>query len=293
MKRVLLFLLTNFAVMAVITIISRVFGLDNYMTEFGIDYKALAIYSFLWGSVGSIIALFMSKSAAKRSMGVEIIENPSNDTESWLVETVRRQSERAGIGMPEVGIFQSAGPNAFATGANRNNALVAVSSGLLDQMTREEAEAVMGHEISHVANGDMITMTLLQGILNAFVLFISRVIGFVMSSASKGRGGSVRAGNFIGTMIAQFVLGFLAALIIKWFSRYREFHADAGGAKLSGSMNMINALKALQRVSEPQPLKGQFVGFGVSGVKSTVAKLFSTHPPLEDRIAALEKKDYQ
>jgi heat shock protein HtpX len=234
----------------------------------------------------------MSKSAAKRSMGVEVIEHPSNDQEEWLVNTVKRQAQSAGIGMPEVGIFQSDGPNAFATGANRNHALVAVSSGLLDSMTREEAEAVMGHEISHVANGDMITMTLLQGILNAFVLFISRIIGFVMSSNSKGHGGGVRAGNFIGTMIAQFVLGFLAALIIKWFSRYREFHADAGGARLSGNMNMINALKALQRVSDPVPLKGQFVGFGVSGVKSTVAKLFSTHPPLEDRIAALEKNDY-
>ena len=235
----------------------------------------------------------MSKSAAKRSMGVNVIEQPTTDQESWLVDTVQRQANSAGIGMPEVGIFNSATPNAFATGANRNNALVAVSTGLLDNMTREEAEAVMGHEISHVANGDMITMTLLQGILNAFVLFISRIIGFVMSSASKGRnGGGMRAGNFIGTMIAQFVLGFLAALIIKWFSRYREFHADAGGARLSGNMNMINALKALQRVSEPEPLKGQFVGFGVSGVKSTVAKLFSTHPPLEDRIAALEKNDY-
>ena len=288
MKRILLFLATNFAVLTVITIITRIFGLDNYMTEYGIDYKALAIYSFLWGSVGSIIALFMSKSAAKRSMGVDVIEHPSNAQEQWLVDVVKRQSSSAGIGMPEVGIFKSQTPNAFATGANRNNALVAVSTGLLDNMTREEAEAVMGHEISHVANGDMITMTLLQGILNAFVLFISRIIGFVMSSASKGRGGGARAGNFIGTLIAQFVLGFLAALIIKWFSRYREFHADAGGAKLSGNMNMINALKALQRVSDPQPLKGQFVGFGVSGVKSTVAKLFSTHPPLEDRIAALE-----
>ncbi len=292
MKRILLFLTTNFAVMAVITIISRVFGLDNYLNEYGIDYKALAIYSFLWGSVGSIIALLMSKSAAKRSMGVQIIENPSNDTESWLVEIVRLQAQSAGIGMPEVGIFKSDSPNAFATGANRNNALVAVSTGLLDQMTREEAEAVMGHEISHVANGDMITMTLLQGILNAFVLFISRIIGFVMSSNSKSRRGGARAGNFMGTMIAQFIFGFLAALIVKWFSRYREFHADAGGAKLSGNANMISALRALQRVSEPQPLKGQFVGFGVSGVKSTVAKLFATHPPLEDRIAALEKNDY-
>lgn len=292
MKRILLFLITNFAVLAVITIITRIFGLDRYITEYGIDYRALAVFSLLWGSVGSIIALFMSKSAAKRTMGVQIIQSPSNDRENWLVETVQRQAQSVGIGMPEVGIFQSRGPNAFATGANRNHALVAVSSGLFDSMSREEAEAVLGHEVSHVANGDMITMTLLQGILNAFVLFISRVIGFVMSSASKGRGGGVRAGNFIGTMIAQFVLGFLAALIIKWFSRYREFHADAGAAKLSGNMNMINALKALQRVSDPEPLKGQFVGFGVSGVKSTVAKLFSTHPPLEDRVVALENNKY-
>ncbi len=294
MKRILLFLSTNIAVMAVITIISRIFGLDNYLNEYGIDYKALAIYSFIWGSAGSIIALFMSKSAAKRTMGVSIIEHPSNETEMWLVETVRRQAKLAGIGMPEVGIFESETPNAFATGANRNNALVAMSTGLLNQMTREEAEAVMGHEISHVANGDMITMTLIQGILNAFVLFFSRIIGFVMSSSSKGRSHSTsRAGSFIGTMVAQFVLGFLAALIIKWFSRYREFRADEGGANLSSTTNMINALKALQRVSQPQPLKGQFVGFGVSGVKSTVAKLFSTHPPLEDRIKALENTTHQ
>lgn len=291
---VLLFLATNLAVMAVIAIISKVFGLDNYLTEYGIDYKALAIYSFIWGAAGSFISLLMSKSAAKRTMGVNVIEQPTNETEMWLVQTVKRQAQMAGIGMPEVGIFQSDAPNAFATGANRNNALVAVSTGLLSQMTREEAEAVMGHEVSHVANGDMVTMTLLQGILNAFVLFLSRIIGFVMSSSSKNRSGAgMRTGNFIGTMIAQFILGFLAALIIKWFSRYREFRADEGGAKLSSNTNMINALKALQRVSEPQPLKGQFVGFGVSGVKSTVAKLFSTHPPLEDRITALSNNRNQ
>jgi heat shock protein HtpX len=233
----------------------------------------------------------MSKSAAKRTMGVQVIDSPSNDEEIWLVNTVKRLAQNAGIGMPEVGIFNSATPNAFATGANRNHALVAVSSGLLKQMSREEAEAVMGHEITHVANGDMITMTLLQGILNAFVLFISRIIGFVMSSNSRGRGGA-RAGNFIVTMIAQFVFGFFAAIIIKWFSRYREFRADAGGARLAGNGNMIHALQALQRVSNPQPLKGQFVGFGINGVRSTVAKLFATHPPLEDRIVALEMSQY-
>ncbi len=294
MQRVLLFLGTNIAVLAVISILMKVFGLDNYLDANGINYKSLAIISFLWGSVGAFISLAMSKSAAKRSMGVRVIESPSTEVEMWLVDTVKRLSDRAGIGMPEVGVFNSDAPNAFATGMNKNDALVAVSTGLLNSMKRNEIEAVLGHEISHVSNGDMVTMTLLQGILNAFVIFISRIIGFVMSSSSRGNrsGMGMRTGNFIGTMIAQVVLGFLAALIIKWFSRYREFHADAGSARLTSNQDMVAALRALQHVANPVPLKGQFVGFGINGVKSTVAKLFATHPPLEERIAALERNNY-
>lgn len=293
MQRVLLFLGTNIAVLMVISILMKIFGLDNYMDANGINYKSLAVISFLWGSVGAFISLAMSKSVAKRSMGVQIIESPRTDNEMWLIDTVTRQAQRAGIGMPEVGIFNSDAPNAFATGMNKNRALVAVSTGLLSNMKSNEVEAVLGHEISHVANGDMVTMTLLQGILNAFVMFISRIIGYVMSSSSRGNRGSMgHAGNYIGTMIAQVVLGFLAALIIKWFSRYREFHADAGAGRLTSNQDMIAALRALQHASNPQNLKGALVGFGINGVKSTVAKLFSTHPPLEDRIAALEKNDY-
>ncbi len=294
MQRVLLFLGTNIAVLAVISVLMKIFGLDNYMDANGINYKTLAIISFLWGSVGAFISLAMSKSAAKRSMGVRIIESPSTDDEMWLVDTVRRQAERVGIGMPEVGIFNSDSPNAFATGMNKNDALVAVSTGLLRHMRRNEIEAVLAHEISHISNGDMVTMTLLQGILNAFVMFISRIIGFVMSSSSRSNRGNMgmRAGNFIGTMIAQVVLGFLAAIIIKWFSRYREFHADAGAGRLTSNQDMIAALRALQHASNPQSLKGSLVGFGINGVTSSVAKLFSTHPPLEDRIAALEQNSY-
>lgn len=294
MKRMFLFLLTNMAVLAVISIVMKIFGFDGYMYERGLDYKALAVFSILWGSVGSFISLAISKWMAKRSMGVELIENPSNEKEMWLIDTVKRQAATAGIGMPEVGIFNSASPNAFATGMNRNNALVAVSTGLLDNMKREEVEAVLGHEISHVANGDMITMTLLQGILNAFVIFFSRVIGYAMSAAMRNdrSGGGYGIGQFIGTMIAQIVLGFLAAIIINKFSRYREFHADMGGAKLSSNQNMINALKALQRASHPEKLEGEFAAFGISGGKSKLRSLFSTHPPLEDRIEALERNQY-
>ncbi len=282
------------AVLAVISIVMKIFGFDGYMYERGLDYKALAVFSILWGSVGSFISLAISKWMAKRSMGVELIENPSNEKEMWLIDTVKRQAATAGIGMPEVGIFNSASPNAFATGMNRNNALVAVSTGLLDNMKREEVEAVLGHEISHVANGDMITMTLLQGILNAFVIFFSRVIGYAMSAAMRNdrSGGGYGIGQFIGTMIAQIVLGFLAAIIINKFSRYREFHADMGGAKLSSNQNMINALKALQRASHPEKLEGEFAAFGISGGKSKLRSLFSTHPPLEDRIEALERNQY-
>jgi heat shock protein HtpX len=290
MKRVLLFVATNIAIMLVIGIVMRIFGFDGYLNEQGLDYRALAVFSLLWGSVGSFISLALSKSIAKRSMGVHLIENPMTQDEIWLIDTVQRQAQMAKIGMPEVGIFRSESPNAFATGMNKNKSLVAVSSGLLNHMSKDEVEAVLGHEISHIANGDMITLTLIQGILNAFVIFFSRVIGYAMSAASRNNGRSgYSMGNFIGTMIAQVVLGFIAAIIVNSFSRWREFHADSGGAQLAGSQKMIDALKALQRSSSSEKLEGEFAAFGISGGRSTMAKLFSTHPPLEDRIKALEE----
>ena len=293
MKRVFLFVATNMAILAVISVVMRLFGFDGYLTQNGLDYRALAVFSLLWGSVGSFISLAISKWMAKKSMGVQVIENPRTADEQWLVETVRRQAKDAGIGMPEVGIFQSPSPNAFATGMKKNDALVAVSTGLLKSMTKDEVEAVVGHEVAHVANGDMVTMALLQGVLNAFVIFFSRIIGYAIAAASRdSRGGGYTMGSFIGTLIAQIVLGFIAAIIINWFSRWREFHADTGGAKLAGNQKMIDALKALQRSSSTEKLEGEFAAFGISGGRSTLAKLFSTHPPLEDRIAALERAQY-
>ncbi len=293
MKRVLLFVATNVAVLTVISVVMRVFGFDGYLTQNGLDYRALAVFSILWGSVGSFISLAISKWMAKKSMGVHVIEQARTADEQWLIDTVRRQAQDAGIGMPEVGVFQSPSPNAFATGMKKNDALVAVSTGLLQTMEKGEVEAVLGHEVAHVANGDMITMALLQGVLNAFVIFFSRIIGYAIAAASRdNRGGSYTMGSFIGTMIAQIVLGFVAAIIINWFSRYREFHADEGGAKLAGNQNMINALKALQRNSGAKKLDGEFAAFGISGGNGTLAKLFSTHPPLDDRIAALEQAQY-
>ncbi len=280
------------AILAVISLIMRVFGFDRHMYSNGLNYTSLAVFSILWGTIGSFVSLAISKWMAKRSMKVQVIEKASNETEMWLIETVRRQAENAGIGMPEVGVFDSPSPNAFATGMSRNNALVAVSTGLLDNMKRNEVEAVLGHEVSHVANGDMITMALLQGILNAFVIFFSRIIGYAMSAAMRGNNrGGYGIGQFIGTMIAQIILGFLAAMIINKFSRYREFHADIGGARLSSSPNMINALKALQRTSG-EKLEGDFAAFGISAGSSKISSLFATHPPLEERIEALERNQY-
>ncbi len=290
MKRVALFIATNMAVLAVITIIMRLFGLDGYLTERGMDYRALAIFSLLWGSVGSFISLALSKRMAKKSMGVQVIEQARTADEQWLIATVQKQAQAAGIGMPEVGIFNSDAPNAFATGMKKNAALVAVSTGLLQTMQRNEVEAVLAHEVSHVANGDMVTMTLLQGILNAFVIFFSRIIGYAIASATRSDNSSgYTMGSFIGTMIAQILFGFLAAIIVNAFSRWREFHADDGGSRLAGNQNMIDALKSLQGNSRTEKLEGEFAAFGISGGKQLMMKLFATHPPLEDRIAALEK----
>ena len=237
---------------------------------------------------GSVISLAISKWSAKRAMGVQVIERPQNQTEQWLLSIVEKQAKEAGIGMPEVGIFQTSQPNAFATGMSRNNALVAVSTGLLQAMSADEVEAVVGHEISHVANGDMITMALMQGVVNTFVYFFASIIGHfvdrVILKNERGHG----IGYFITQLVAQVVLSFLASMLVMWFSRYREFHADAGGANLAGKEKMIGALRALQRVQNPEDLPDQLAAFGING--GGVNKLFMSHPPLEERIAALQNK---
>jgi heat shock protein HtpX len=248
--------------------------------------------AMIFGFGGSFVSLLMSKWMAKRSMGVEVIETPRTAQERWLVETVRRLAEKSGIGMPEVGIFHSPEPNAFATGANRNNALVAVSQGLLNSMTADEVEAVLGHEIGHVTNGDMVTQTLLQGVLNTFVIVFARVIGIAIDNffrSSNDNNGGVGFGYYIGYMVAQVFLSFLATIVVMWFSRWREFHADAAGANLAGRQKMINALRRLQGAHAEHDLPGEMAAFGIAGGwGSGLGKLFMTHPPLEERIAALE-----
>jgi heat shock protein HtpX len=287
MKRIVLFLLTNLAIMLVLGVVAQLFGIDRYLQVHGANLGGLLVYSALFGMGGSFISLALSKWMAKRSMGVEVIEHASNPTEQWLLDTVRAQAQRAGIGMPEVGIFDSPQPNAFATGASRNNALVAVSTGLLRNMRANEVEAVLGHEISHVANGDMVTLTLIQGVLNTFVIFFARIIGNIIDKAvfrsDNDRGGGMA--SFFITMFVQMVLGVLASIIVMWFSRQREFRADAGGASVAGRDNMIAALERLKAgVSEPLP--DNLAAFGISG-SNAVSRLFMSHPPLEERIEAL------
>ena len=290
MTRILLYLATNFAVMIVFGIVSRLFGLDQMLGMPG-QLGNLLLFAALFGFAGSFISLAMSKMMAKRAMGVQVIEQPGNATERWLVDTVQQQAQQAGISMPEVGIFHSNTPNAFATGMNKNNALVAVSTGLLSSMSQQETEAVLGHEITHVANGDMVAMGLVQGILNTFVIFFARIVGMLIDRGmsrdgqSHGRG----MGYYLGSMIAEFVFGILASVIAAWFSRQREFRADTGGAQLSSTRNMINALKALKRVAEPQELPDQMAAFGILG-GAKLQKLLATHPPLDQRIEALERQ---
>ena len=288
--RILLFLATNVAVMIVISILFNILGLGNYLNAqgTGIDLGALLMMSAVIGITGSVISLAMSKTMAKSSMGVQVIAQPQNQTEKWLVDVVTKQAQKAGIGMPEVGIFKAPVANAFATGMNRNNALVAVSTGLLQSMTPDEVEAVVGHEITHVANGDMVTMALMQGVLNTFVYFFATIIGHVVDRALSGNNerSGVGMGSYLVQMIAQIALGFLASMLVCWFSCYREFHADAGGANLAGREKMIGALRALQRGHEAEELPGQFAAFGING--GGIQKLFMTHPPLEERIAALQ-----
>lgn len=292
MMRILLFLATNLAMMIVIGIIFSVFGLKNGLDAQGIDLDLgnLLLMSAIIGMTGSMISLFMSKWIAKKSMGVIVIDqaHAQNQTERWLVNTVERLATQAGIGMPEVGIFDAPEPNAFATGASRNHALVAVSSGLLNIMRPDEVEAVIGHELSHVANGDMITMTLMQGVINTFVYFFASVIGYIVDRVVFKTERGYGPAYYVTQMISQIVLSILASMLVMWFSRYREFRADAGGAKLAGRQKMIAALEALQRVNEPAPLPGQLAAFGFAG--GGVQRLFMSHPPLAERIAALRNQ---
>ncbi len=289
MKRIFLFVLTNLAVVAVISVTLRLLGVDRWVTETGgIDFGALLVMSAVIGFAGSIISLLMSKWSAKRMVGAQVIEHPSDPTERWLVETVRRQADAAGIGMPEVAIYDAPDVNAFATGWNRNAALVAVSTGLLHSMSRDEAEAVLAHEVSHVANGDMVTLALIQGVVNTFVIFFAKLFGYFVDRVllkNDGRDGP-GIGMFVAEIAAQLVLGVLASVIVMWFSRQREFRADAGGASLAGREKMIAALERLKVNHEQATLPEQMAAFGISGGKG-FAKLFMTHPPLDERIEAL------
>ena len=287
MKRIFLFVMTNLAVVVVLGIVGSMLGVNRYLTGSGLNLTMLMGYSLLMGFGGAIISLLISKQVAKWSSGVRVINDAQNADEAWIVETVRKFADKAGIGMPEVGIFEGA-PNAFATGAFKNSALVAVSTGLLQGMTREEVEAVIGHEVAHVANGDMVTMTLIQGVMNTFVVFLSRVIGYAVDSFLR-RGNDRDTGPGIGymitTIVLDIVLGFLAAIVVAWFSRQREFRADAGAAGLMGRKQpMINALARLGGMT-PGELPKSMAAMGIAG---GIGKLFSTHPPIEERIAALQ-----
>lgn len=281
MMRIALFLATNFAVMIVLGIILSLTGIAGNSTG------GILIMSVLFGFAGSLISLFLSKTMALRSVGAEIIQEPRNNAERWLMETVKRQAQQAGIPTPDVAIYHSQDVNAFATGATKSNSLVAVSTGLLNAMTEEEAEAVVAHEVAHIANGDMVTMTLLQGVLNTFVIFLSRMIATVVSSTRNSNGSESQnhAIYFLVSMVLEVVFGVLATIIAMWFSRYREFKADAGSASLVGKHKMIAALERLQKLHEPQELQGSLSAFMINGKRSA---LFMSHPPLEKRIAALK-----
>jgi len=292
MQRIFLFLLTNIAIMVILSVTLRVLGVESLLAQNGSDLNlnALVIFSGIFGFGGAFISLAISKWMAKRMTGAKVIENPSNNIEKWLLDTVEKQSKIVGIKMPEVAIFPSPQMNAFATGASKNKALVAVSQGLLDSMTQGEIEAVVGHEMSHVANGDMVTLTLIQGVVNTFVIFFSRVIGHVVDRVilKNQRGHGI--GYFVTTIFAQIILSILASVIVMYFSRKREYVADTGGADLAGHQNMINALKRLGQ-KEPEALPEQLAAFGIGEKPKTGwRELWSSHPPLEDRIKALEKR---
>ncbi|MFP4639205.1 MAG: protease HtpX [Guyparkeria sp.] len=294
MKRIGLFLLTNLAVIVVLMIvwfvISSVFGIGRTMDyEAGtINLTATLIFAALFGFGGSLISLLISKWMAKRSVGAQVIETPRNEGERWLVETVQRQAREAGIGMPEVAIYDSPEINAFATGASRNKALVAVSTGLLSSMTRDEAEAVLGHEVGHIANGDMITLTLIQGVVNTFVIFFARIVGFFVDRVLLKNEEGPGIGFFVTTIVAEIVFGILASTIVMWFSRQREFRADDAGARLAGRDKMIAALERLKlNYDRPSDMPAQMTAFGIFGRGGNFGRLFMSHPPLDERIAAL------
>ncbi len=289
MKRVILFLATNLAILVVLSAVVRLLGLEPALADGGLNLGSLLVFAAVMGMGGAFISLAMSKWSAKRMVGAHVIEQPSNEVERWLVETVRRQAQAAGIGMPEVAIYDAPEVNAFATGMSRNSALVAVSTGLLRAMDRGEAEAVLAHEVSHVANGDMVTLALIQGVVNTFVIFLSRVIGHVVDrvvfKTERGHGPAY----FVTLIVAQMVLGILASIVVFWFSRQREFRADAGAAALAGRGKMIAALERLRAAHEPSPLPDKMAAFGISGGGAAgLKRLFMTHPPLEERIAALQ-----
>jgi heat shock protein HtpX len=292
MKRVLLFLGTNLAIIVVASITLSLLGVNSFLDETGtnLNLQSLLIFCFVFGMAGSFISLLLSKKIAKWTMKVQIIDKPGNSSEEWLFRTIENQSKEAGIGMPEVGIFQAQQANAFATGANRNKALVAVSSGMLNRFDKPEIEAVLGHEIGHVANGDMITLALIQGVVNTFVMFLARVVGFAVDRVILRNEEGLGLGYFITTIVAEIVLAILASTIVFWFSRKREFRADEAGARLGSRNGMINALQRLKAESQvPNQLPESMQAFGITGGKrSGIKALFSTHPPLEDRIAALQ-----
>ncbi len=290
MKRIALFLITNLAILVVLSIVLSLLGVDSLLAENGVDLdlQALLIFSAVIGMTGSFISLAMSKWSAKRMTGAQVITQPQNKMQQWLLTTVERQASQAGIKMPEVAIYESPDVNAFATGMSRNNALVAVSSGLIESMKMDEAEAVLAHEVSHVANGDMVTLALIQGVVNTFVIFASRVVGHIVDRVilKNDRGHGI--GFFVSSMIAQVVFGILASAIVMYFSRVREFKADAGAAELAGSEKMVAALQRLQRIHQPSRLPEQMAAFGINGgLGDGIKKLFMSHPPLEERIAAL------
>jgi heat shock protein HtpX len=294
MKRIALLIATNLAVVLLLSVVIQLFGIDNYLTQRGLDYESLLIFAAVFGFGGAFFSLAISKWTAKKMMGVRVIAQPASETERWLVATVRGHAEKAGIGMPEVGVFESPEPNAFATGARKNDALVAVSTGLLRAMRRDQIEAVLGHEVAHVANGDMVTLTLIQGVLNTFVFFLARVIGSLVDGFLRGNSDERRGpgiGYFVIVMVSEMVLAVFASMIVAWFSRRREFRADAGGAYLAGTGSMIGALQALKAAHSPSRMPGQLQAFGINGgLAQGLRKLFMSHPPLDERIAALEQR---
>ncbi len=293
MKRILLFVTTNIAVLLVLSISANILlnVLGIQQLPGGLNIQALLIFAAVIGFGGSFISLAMSKWLAKMATGATVIEQPRNSTEQWLVETVRQQARQAGIGMPEVAVYDSPDMNAFATGMSRNSAMVAVSTGLLQAMNKDEAAAVLGHEITHVSNGDMVTLALIQGVLNTFVIVLSRVVGYVVDRVIlKNDRDSMGVGFYVSSIVAQILLGVLASMIVMWFSRRREFRADAGGARLAGRDKMIAALERLKAAHEPAPLPDQMAAFGISGRRdSGFMRLFMSHPPLDERIAALKQ----